>query len=182
MYKNIKSLWAHIEFGRKKQFFGLLLLIIMASLAEVLSLGALLPFLGFLSSPDNFMANSFIIFLTSLLGISSSDQVLVPLTIVFMASAVGAGVLRLSLIWYQSKLSHSIGSDLSINIFRRTLYQPYQVHFERNSSEVISGIVNKVSSIVYQIILPLITFMSAVVILTAVLGTLFLIDPQVDFL
>lgn len=179
MYKNIKYLWSHVEMGRKKQLIVLLLLIVLASLAEVLSLGALLPFLAFLSSPDTIMSNAYIVFLVDALGISSSSRLLVSLTGVFMASAIAAGVFRLSLIWYQSKLSHSIGSDLSINIFRKTLYQPYEVHFQRNSSEVISGIVNKVSSIVYQIILPLITFMSAIVILTAVLSTLFIIDPQV---
>ena len=86
------------------------------------------------------------------------------------------------LICYQSRLTHSIGSDLSINIFRRTLYQPYEVHFQRNSSEVVSGILSKLLSIIYQVLLPIVTVISSIIIMLAVLLTLFLINPQVAIL
>ena len=182
MIKSIKCLWTHIELRRKKQFFILLLLIVLASLAEVISLGALIPFLGFLTSPDQFINNEFVKFLNEFLKISDIDHTLIPITTIFVIAALSAGALRFILICYQSKLTHSIGSDLSINIFRRTLYQPYEVHFQRNSSEVVSGILSKLLSIIYQVLLPIVTVISSIVIMLAVLLTLFFINPQVAIL
>ena len=48
----LKSLWSHIELKRKKQFRYLILLVIFAALAEIISLGAVLPFLGVLVKPE----------------------------------------------------------------------------------------------------------------------------------
>jgi hypothetical protein len=37
------------------------------------------------------------------------------------------------------RIAYATGADLSVSIYRRTLYQPYAVHIARNSSQVISG-------------------------------------------
>ena len=182
MIKSIKLLWAHIELFRKKQFLILILLIISASLAEIISLGALIPFLGFLTSPDQFINNTFVKFINEVLNISDEDKTIIPITIIFIVAALSAGALRFFLICYQSRLTHSIGSDLSINIFRRTLYLAYEVHFQKNSSEVVSGILSKLMTIIYQVLLPIITVISSIVILLAVLSTLFYINAQVAVL
>ena len=47
-----KSLWTHISKRRKVQFSFLLILTLIASVAEVVSLGAVLPFIGILTQPD----------------------------------------------------------------------------------------------------------------------------------
>ncbi len=40
----IKSLWLHLSKKRQKQFWMLLMLILVAALAEIVSIGAILPF------------------------------------------------------------------------------------------------------------------------------------------
>ena len=46
------------------------------------------------------------------------------------------------------RLAFATGADLGIDVYRRTLYQPYRVHVALNSSEVISVITSKVSDTV----------------------------------
>ena len=46
------KLWNHLSKRRQKQFWLLLILMILASLSEVVSIGAVLPFLGALTAPE----------------------------------------------------------------------------------------------------------------------------------
>ena len=48
----LRRLWWHISPRRRAQFGLLFLVMILASSAEVLSIGAVLPFLGALTAPE----------------------------------------------------------------------------------------------------------------------------------
>ncbi len=151
----------------------------LASLAEILSIGAVLPFLGVLTSPGHIFehptAQPFIQFL----GLTEPKQLLLPLTIAFGVAALMAGAMRLLLLWTSTRLSFATGADLSINIYRRTLYQPYAVHVARNSSEVINGISGKANGVIYSTIFPLLTLISASVMLIAIMIALFAVNPVI---
>jgi ATP-binding cassette subfamily B protein len=64
-------------------------------------------------------------------------------------------------------------------MYKKTLFQPYNVHISRNSSEIISAISNKRSSVIYNVLLPLLNLTSAVTILVGIVATLIYIDPIV---
>jgi ATP-binding cassette subfamily B protein len=153
----------------------------VASLAEIISIGSVIPFLGALTSPENFFANPLAQPLISFLKIESANQLIAPLTIVFCLSAILSGGVRLSLLMFTTRLSFATGSDLGIEIYQRTLYQPYKVHVSRNSSEIINGISNKANAIIYSVILPALTLVSASVMLLAILIALIYIDPIISF-
>jgi ABC-type multidrug transport system fused ATPase/permease subunit len=112
-------------------------------------------------------------------GITSADQLVLPLTVGFVASALIAGAIRILTLWGSNKLAFASGADLGIEVYRRTLYQPYRVHVARNSSEVISGLTNKVNGVVFGVLLPLLTLVSSIVLLVAIMLTLVAIDPMV---
>ena len=109
----------------------------------------------------------------------AAEQLVLPLTAGFVVIALVAGALRLMLLWANTKFAFASGADLSIEVYRRTLYQPYHVHLARNSSEVVSGIVNKVNGVVFWVMLPMLTLISSVVLLVAITLTLIFIDPFV---
>ena len=71
------------------------------------------------------------------------------------------------------------GADISLKVYKRTLYQPYHVHISRNTSDIVSGIVNRVNGVVFWIILPVLTLVSSVVLTVAIIATLIVIDPFV---
>jgi ATP-binding cassette, subfamily B, bacterial PglK len=175
----LKRLWLHISPRRRGQLGLLLVLMVGASFAEILSIGAVLPFLAVLTAPERIfqlpVAQPFI----RAAGMTSANQLLLPLTITFGIAAVMSGVMRLLLLWASTRLSFATGADLSISIYRRTLYQPYSVHVARNSSEVINGISTKANSVIYSIILPLLTLFSSSIMLSAILMALLSINPVI---
>ena len=152
---------------------------LVSAFAEVVSLGAVLPFLGILVAPEYVFSHPLVANVALAWGITSADQLVLPLTVAFSAAALMAGAIRILLIWASTRLGIAAGSDLSIDVYRRTLYQPYSVHLARNSSEVISGITNKVNVVVYGVILPLLTFAGSTVLLVAIMLTLIAINPMV---
>jgi ABC-type multidrug transport system fused ATPase/permease subunit len=172
------KLWQHIGSRRRRQSLLLFLLMLVSAFADVVSLGAVLPFLGILTSPDAVFGNPLLSGFIKRVGITSPDQLVLPLTLAFVAAAIVAGVIRIFLLWLSTRYAHATGAELSSEVYRRTLYQPYSVHVSRNSSEVISGITNKVGGAV-NVLNQTLTLLSSVVMLVVVTAALVLIDPVV---
>lgn len=170
-------LWRHISPRRRGQFGLLLVLMILASFAEILSIGAVLPFLGALTAPDRIYEHPVVQPFIQALGLTSADQVLLPMTIAFCLAVLMAGLLRTLLLWASIRLSFATGADLSNAIFRRTLYQPYAVHVSRNSSEVINGISTKVNEVIYYILVPVLTIISVSFMLITIVTAILSIAP-----
>jgi ATP-binding cassette subfamily B protein len=143
------------------------------------SIGAVLPFLGVLTAPDRVFEHNAAQPLIQMLELTEPQQLLLPLTIIFGVAALLAGVMRLLLLWASTRLSFATGADLSISIYRRTLYQPYAVHCARNSSEVINGISNKANQVIYQTIVPILTLISSSIMLVVILVALLAVNPVV---
>ena len=174
----LKRLWHHISPRRRWQFGLLLVLMLLTSFAEILSIGAVLPFLGVLTAPERIfnlpIAQPFI----QALNITEPKQFLLLLTVAFGMASLIAGAMRLLLIWSSTRLSYAAGADLSLSIYRRTLYQPYAVHCARNSSEIINGISSKTSVIIYIITMTLSLISSAAILIT-ILVALLSVDPLI---
>lgn len=176
--KLLINLFQHIERRRRFQFFLLIGLTLIASVAEVISLGSIIPFLGVLTQPEKVFNYSALSGVINVLGITSAEELVLPLTVAFAIAALVAAGLRLLLLWVSIQLANATGADLSIEVYRRTLYQPYSVHVARSSSEIISGITQKVSTAT-SILISFITVVTSIALFLAILGTLLVIDPKV---
>ncbi len=157
----------------------LLLLMLVTSLAEIVSIGAILPFLAVLTVPVRIFNHPVAQPLIHFFDITKPEQLLAPLTLAFAVAALLAGGMRMLLVWASTRLAFATGADLSFNIYRRTLFQPYSVHIARNSSEVINGIITKVSAVMYNIIAQSLILISSLVMLVAILFILLFLEPTV---
>ena len=176
------KLWSKLTSNRRNQFLLLLGLMLLGAVAEIVSLGLVIPFLAALTSPDELFAFALVQHYAPVLDITSSDQLIVPLAITFAVVAVLAGLIRLALLWLSTVLSNVTGADLSVEIYRRTLHQPYQIHVSRNSSEILSGITLKTAGVVASVLVQILMFISSTVIIAAILGTLIYINPSITML
>ncbi len=172
----LSQLWKHISQKRKRHFLILLLLTIVASFAEVISLGAVLPFIGILTQPEKVYTSPWMQGAIHLFDIKSKDELLMPLAAGFAIFALFAGGLRLLLLWYSFRLSNATGSDLSVEVYRRTLYQPYRIHLERSSSEIISGITQKVA-LATSILISTVSVITSSFLFFSIIATLIVINP-----
>ena len=174
----LRRLWHHISRRRRGQFGLLLMLMLLASFAEILSIGAVLPFLAVLTAPERIFEFPAAQPVIQTLKLNEPKQLLLPLTIVFGLAALMAGSVRLLLLWASNRLSFAAGADISASIYRRTLYQPYSVHCARNSSEIINSIYSKTGNTILVIVNTL-NLISSAIVLIAILFALLTLDPIV---
>lgn len=174
----LMSLWGHLTKIRQRQMLLLLALMLASAFSEVISLGAVLPFIGVLTAPDKVFNHTVLRRLVETFGITSPDELVAPLAVAFALTAFGAGSMRLLLLWATAKLSNAVGADLSLEMYRRTLYQPYKIHVVRNSSEVIDGITHK-SWIAMTMLQAALTLISSILLLVTLVLALVTIDPFV---
>jgi ABC-type multidrug transport system fused ATPase/permease subunit len=172
------QLYSHISSRRRRQFILLLGLTIISAIAEVVSLSAIFPFIEVLTQPEKVVALPALARVVQALGIESGVDLLLPLTIGFAVAALVAGVLRLLLLWASIRLGNAMGADLSIELYRRTLYQPYSVHVARSSSEIISGITQKVGATT-GVLISAVSLITSTALFVAIMITLLAIDPIV---
>ncbi len=146
--RDLRRLWAQLSRRRRLQALMLVVLTLATSLAEMVSLGAVVPFLAVLAEPERIWGTGKAQWLAGLMGWQHPAELVLPLCLAFAGAALLAGAVRIQTLRGTIGLANGIGSDLSIEVYRRTLYQPYAVHLQRSSSETISAISTEVDQVV----------------------------------
>ena len=175
----IKKLWQQLIKQHRQQFWLLLILMIAASIMEIVSIAAIVPFLAALTSPEQIYQHQLTQPLIQILEITDPSQLLLPLTIIFVIATLIAATVRLLLLYVSTRWSYAVGADLSVNIYRRTLYQDYSIHTSRNSSEIINSIITKTNTVIVGIVMPLVILISSVIIMIGIISVVFTINAQV---
>ena len=174
----IKRLWQQLSERRKKQCIGVAALVVVSGLAEVVSLVVVLPFLAVLTAPERLLKYPSVHRLMYIGGVTSLKQLVLLLAVAFALTAMVAGALRMLVLWLGIRIAYATGADFSSEVYRRTLYQPYQIHIMRNSSELISGITGKVTDTII-IVNQFMTLLNSLVLLPLITIALFVIDARV---
>ena len=178
MNNMIIRLWAHLTKQRKIQFTLFLVLTIFGSLLEVISLGAIIPFLAALSSPDKMLTFPIISDILIYLSVTQPNEIMLIITILFVFAAVTSGSIRLLILYISPKLAFMTTHDLGVKIYRLTLHQPYEKHLEKPSSEIIAGITAKTYT-VSGILQAGINFVNSSALILFISTALVLLDPRI---
>ena len=172
------QLWEHLSRRRKFQFSALLVLMTLASIMEILNIGAVVPLVSSLLNPNYIPESKLINRILNILSIDTNFSRLYFFTVIFCVITLITNGVKFLVLWLNVRLSLASGADLSYVAFRNTLYQPYAIHISRNSGDVIHGVLAKVTDAASTInaVLNLITSMVMVLV---VFATIFFINPMV---
>ncbi len=174
----LKQLFRHVKSQRRYQLALLIGLTGVSSVMEVISLGATIPFIGVLTQPEKIFNAPALSWVIQKLGIVSASDLVFPIALFFAMAACFAGLFRLALLWVSVRLSNAIGVDLSVEVYWRTLHQPYPIHIARSSGEVISGVTHKVECVT-SVLNSFVVVVTSLILFVAILGTLFFISPMI---
>ena len=176
------KLFLLMERRRRYQFLILLTLMILTSMFEVISIGAVIPFLGVLIEPSNIFelpaAQSFIQFL----GVDQPTQIILPISALFAIAVLMSGAMRVLLLWASVKFSFILGVDLSVGIFTQVINQPYIAHTKQNSSDIISAISIKIAQVINGVVLSVLNMISSFIIFIAIITILLIINPDASLI
>ena len=174
LFRNFLS---HLSARRRKQLGLLLGLMLVGSLAEIVTIGAVVPFISLMARPETAMEYPVLQNLFAALGWQQPDSLVLPMSIAFVCVVLVATGIRLLLVYVSNKLTFAIGHDIGVKLYHVMLHQPYAFHISQNSSEVL-GNVNKVQIVVGAVLRPAIEGIIAVILSVAILVALMLVDAK----
>ncbi|MFM0737933.1 ABC transporter ATP-binding protein [Paraburkholderia xenovorans] len=164
------------------QLLALLGLMILVSCSEVLSVGAIFPFLALLTDPERIMRYAFVRATASTFGMTSAHDLLAPLAVLFAVAAVFAGAMRVLLLRASNRFAFSLGSDLSVAVYDRILGLPYSRHIASKSSEFINTVSYKTGLVIDGILMPSLILMSALFMAVLISLAMFYVSPLATLL
>jgi len=152
-------------------------LMLVGGVAEIMSIGSVVPMLAFLIDVDASNALPPVIagLFERIVG-GEGERSVVAAGIFMIVAAVVAASVRLLLTWCSLKFVTGVGHELGTHIFRTMLSQPYEVHVMRNSSDVVSA-VEKVQNVIFGVLYQVVLSVSAVVIGTSIAIFLVMFSP-----
>ena len=150
---------------------------LLSALSEVLIVVSIIPFLLAISDPEKLFDIKFISLLFKLFGIESVENFIIPITISFILSAFLVGFIRLLNLKLNFNFAATIGNEISMKTYKKILFDSYENHLMRNSSEVLSALVSHIDITVSVINYFLTIITSAIITISIIIVLIFISGP-----
>lgn len=168
------ELWHHFSARRKIECFLTIFLIVISSIAEVISISLLMPFIAVMTFTDFKGAGKV---LDRALALLASDDIQYTMTLLFCGSVLATGVLRVTLLYVQTNFSYMAGYDLSIKMYSNMLSQPFSYFIRKNPNDIVTNFSMKAQHIIISCIQPFLNIVSILVTGAFILLTLLYFAP-----
>ena len=113
---HIFKLWPFVGRNKKLQFYGYAFLTSISALADLLSIGALIPFIMVFVEPDKLQNISIIMTIFEYYDLTMDREIQLFLCVIFTLAVLLSGAVKISLAWFQSRLSYGVAAELAITI------------------------------------------------------------------
>ena len=150
-----------------------LALMLVGAAAEMVTIGAALPFLALVADPHSALIPPRLL---SFLGAVGNSPV-VGAAFLLIAAALGSAAVRLALTWGSQRFVMATGHDMAAAVFGRMLRQPYAEQVRRNSSSTLAAI-EKVQGVVFGLLQPAMQGLIGAFIALCVFALLLRIDAR----
>jgi ABC-type multidrug transport system fused ATPase/permease subunit len=155
-----------------------MLLMLAGAVAELVTIGAVIPFIALLADPARAYEFEFLQRVFLALGWNQPESLALPMTVLFVGIVTTSGALRLLLLWAKNRFVFGMGYDISVQLYGKVLAQPYRWHIARNTSSTIA-VVNKVQMVVNGVLQPIMEAIIGMVTGSAIIVLLLVIEPVV---
>ena len=175
MVTAVRRLFAQLSPQRRRMAVRIWLFMLVGAFAEMASIGALLPFLTLLAAPEQIERFGLFARTVDRLGLRR-EHLLLAATLLFVATAVIATVIRLLLLRAAQRFVFAVGHDLGTKLYDHLLHQSYLYHTLHNSAEVQAGI-QKVNNITNLFLQPLMQGLISLTVMLFIVAALAFADP-----
>jgi len=171
-------IWNMLTPGEQRSALVLLALMLIGMVLETLGVGLVIPMLALLTQDD--IALRYPGFQPVLYALENpSQQTLVTAGMLLLVAVFLIKALFLAfLAWWQMRFAYGVQARLSQRLFAVYLRQPYTFHLQRNSAQLIRNVINEVSMITGNAILPAMMLLTEGLVLIGLCVLLLAVEPQ----
>ena len=174
VYNQILNLWGHLESSQRLKLFILCLLILFSGFLEILTIGSVVPFMMAIVDSESIFSNPNLSRILNFFEIETTLQLISFLSSIFALAIISSSIARLVIAKFNFRWSYEIIASIAVKVFKVSLDQSYSFHQSKNSSETVSGIIQKTGSLLSALILPVMNIIQTSILVSSVLITLFL--------
>lgn len=182
MYQNFKTLMLMVKQlvvilnkEQKRNCCRVFLFILAGSMAEMLGVGSLLPFLQSMLKPEEVSQKWYGRILVNVFGMKDAITLLILLGIGVVILYFIKNIVILLSVYEQNKLNTGINKELSSSMLNSYMKRPYEFFLEHNSADIIRGVNADVAG-VYNIIANMFRLVSEMLKCTAIAVLLLVVD------
>ena len=134
MFQNYKKFWFLLTNKNQINLSLLFVLSIIASMAEVLSLGTIIAFLSTVLDPDRFQNTFFYLEIKDFFGNPSVDLMRIYLVTLLIFIFLGKNLYLSFFSWAQILFVNNLRVELAKSLYSSYLNLPYDFHLNNNST------------------------------------------------
>lgn len=162
---------------KQRQAWLMLLILVAASLLEVVGIVSIMPFLMVMESPALVESNRIIATLYQKGGFDSYQALLTALGVSAFVLLLLAGLVRLVALYGMNSYIHGCRLDISCRLFDAYLRQPYGFFLARHSGDMSTMVLSEVDAFVDNALMPMAQIVSSAFVLTILVVLLVALDP-----
>jgi ABC-type multidrug transport system fused ATPase/permease subunit len=174
MIKELKKLFYLLNKKEKSNLLWLFLLMLIASLLEIIGLGAIPAFISIITNSSNLP--SYIPFRNFLLTLSQTELFLWVSASLLAVYIVKNGFSSFML-YFKSNLTTNIQIRIGYSLLYKYFSAPYTFHLKRNSIDLFSKIVDEARLIISNILVPVLNLSMDILFSVSIIIFLLVYDP-----
>jgi ABC-type multidrug transport system fused ATPase/permease subunit len=176
---DLSRLYHCLSRRRQWQLAVLLASMVVTSLAEMLSVGAIFTFLSALNNAEGLLMEPRLQLFFGVLQVDTTERLVLVLAVGFIVVLGVANGFRLLNLNMQLKLAAVVAEYVSTRVFENTLYQPYSFHVRQNSSDLIQIVTLDMDRVANNVLIPSLSFLANALLAPVLIVTMVLIDWRV---
>ena len=140
--KSINLIWSFLTPNKKTAFSLLIILSLISSFFESVSIAIIFPYLSLLESPKEFVSSKIYRSIFDI-NVSVSDEVIViQATYFLIAFVLIALLIRISNEWLTARFSSVLCAEVTSCVLENSIFSPMDSHKKENSATIISAIID----------------------------------------
>ncbi len=161
----------------RRQFYTLLVLVVVVALVDLVGVAAVLPFLAVASEPGIIRENPVLDWLYDQSGVQSDSGFILLLGLMVLAFVLFGLAVKLVAQYRITRFSHLRNHSLSRTLLRRYLHHPYVWFLGRNSADLGAAILAECDKVVGYVLIPAMRVLANLVSLVFLLTLLVMVSP-----
>ncbi len=133
----IKELRTIYTKKQQVKFSFLFVLIVISGFLELVGISLILPFINVVINPEVIITNKYLFFVYKLFHISNTTNFLIFLAFILILAYIFKNLYMLVVYYFQYKILYDAQKDISLQLIKFYVNQPYAYHLNINTSEMV---------------------------------------------
>ena len=154
-------------------------MLVFSTLASLVMIGSVMPFLAILSDPDLITENQRLASIYAYFGFEDRYRFLVMIGLASAGIVLISNLIQITNSFVVARFTHGTAHSISLRLMYRYLSKDYEYFLTQNTADMSQRVLSEASQFVSQIVSPSFTLLSGAVSITLISAFLLVISPGV---